>query len=108
MGSPVPCSFFFFFLMAGEAMERRFTPRDLPPSLPALGNKSLFSEEHSDVGGGCESVNVRAAATAVCLLPLPNSSACANLQNYSINVLIQCSGTAAYHFYKFVQTCNDA
>ena len=42
-------------------------PRDLAPS-PALGNKRVFfSEEHSDVGGGCECgpcVRVTAAAAA--------------------------------------------
>lgn len=62
--------------------ERRFTPEtSLPPSLPALGNKrGFFSEEHSDVGGGCEcGPCVRAAAAAAApFVCIPSPTACAN------------------------------
>lgn len=69
MGSPVPVSFFFssfFFLMAGGVVELSGGSPQRPPSLPAIGNKrGIFSEEHSDVGGGCEcGPCVRAAAAA--------------------------------------------
>lgn len=73
-GWEVRSLFLFFFSVfdggwSGGA-ERRFTPET---SLPALGNKrGFFSEEHSDVGGGCEcGPCVRAAAAAFVCFPSP-------------------------------------
>lgn len=70
VGSPVPISFLFFFLSGGVAELSGGSPQR-PPSLPLLQNKrGFFSEEHSDVGGGCEcGPCVRVAAAAVSASP---------------------------------------
>lgn len=79
-----------------------------------LGNKrGFFSEEHSDVGGGCEcGPCVRAAAAAaapfVCfpsptLVPVQTSRIIV-----SLNFLMHCSGMIAHHVCKFVQNFDDA
>lgn len=73
-----------FPLMAGGVVELSDGSPQRPSSLPALGNKrGFFSEEHSDVGGGCEyGPCVRAAAAPFVCFPLPISGACANLQKF--------------------------
>lgn len=88
-GKSDPCFFLsFFFLMAGGVVELSGGSPQRPPSLPMLANKrGFFSEEHSDVGGGCEcGPCVRAAAAAaapfVCF-PSPTLVS-ANHQNYTL------------------------
>lgn len=74
LGSPVPFSFSLFSFDGGwsSGAERRFTPETFLP--PSLGNKrGFFSEEHSDVGGGCEyGPCVRAAAAPFVCFPSPS------------------------------------
>lgn len=72
MGSPVPV--FLFFLMAGGVVELSGGSPQRPPSLAVLANKrGFFSEEHGDVGGGCEcGPCVRAAAAAAPFVCFPS------------------------------------
>lgn len=96
VGSPV-LLFSFFFVCVCVLLVVVVHPRDLPPSLPQGNKRGFFSEEHGDVGGGCECgpcVRAAAAALFVCF-PSPASGACANPQNYTPNFLChrsQCDG----------------
>lgn len=91
---------FFFFLLSGVAELSGGSPQR-PPSLPLLQNKrGFFSEEHSDVGGGCEcGPCVRAAAAAAVSASPPQLWCLCKPTELS---------SLTYHNYIFVQTCVDA